>query len=378
MPPIVIMIKPASSLCNLRCKYCFYLDTAQNRETASYGIMSENTLENVVKKAFEFADMSISFAFQGGEPTLAGLHFFEKFIEFQKKYAKEYAKKDIEINNAIQTNAVNIDADFAKFFHDNNFLVGVSLDGAKQYHDIYRKFADGKGSYNKVILGINLLKKYEVDFNILCVINRITARNIKEIYNFYKKNGFNYLQFIPCLQPFGQESQRLSFTLSAKDWGKCLCELFDLWYADFIKGNEIHIRQFENYIEMLLGYPPESCGMSGVCSYQNIIEADGSCYPCDFYVLDKFKLGNLNEVGFEEVYEVRKQINFLEDSLKINKKCFECKFSGICRGGCKRYCEPLNDKDERSINILCEGYRIFFEHSYEKMKKLAQYVAQQK
>lgn len=371
MPPINIMIKPASSLCNLRCKYCFYFDTADNRETASYGIMTEDTLENVVKKAFEFADTTITIAFQGGEPTLAGLPFYKKFVELQKKYAKP----NIQINNAIQTNGININEEYAKFFYENKFLVGISLDGTKDCHDTFRVFPDGRGSYNKVMANIEILKKHNVDFNILCVVNSITAKKIQSVYNFYKKNNFEYLQFIPCLQPFGSEGEKMPFTLSAKDWGTFLCNLFDIWYRDFIAGSNVHIRQFENYIEMILGFPPESCGMSGICSHQNIVEADGTVYPCDFYVLDRYRLGNLNDEDFNDIYKTRSEIQFIEDSRKINSKCMNCKFIGICRGGCKRYCEPFNEDNERALNLLCEGYMKFFEYSYPRLRKLASLFA---
>ncbi len=367
MPPINIMIKPASSLCNLRCKYCFYFDTADNREVESYGIMKEETLENVIKEAVDFAEGHLTVAFQGGEPTLAGLDFYKKYIEIQKKYKKP----GLEVHNALQTNGFVIDDEWAKFFKENNFLIGVSLDGTKECHDAFRVDNKDKGSFKRVMEGIESMKKYKVDFNILCVVNSVTAKKIQSVYNFYKKNQFEYLQFIPCLQPFNHEGDKMPFTLSAKDWGTFLCNLFDIWYRDFTNGNPVHIRQFENYIEMILGYPPESCGMSGICSWQNIVEADGSCYPCDFYVLDKYKLGNFNENNFNQINEKRKELKFVENSSKIHEKCLKCRHVNICRGGCKRYCEPFTEDDSRDLNILCEGYMKFFDHSYERLRGLA-------
>ncbi len=373
MSNIHLLIKPASSLCNLQCEYCFYCDTASKRDTASFGFMSVGTLENVVKKAFSWASSSVTTVFQGGEPTLVGLPFYKKFVELQHKYAK----KGVVIQNSIQTNGVNIDDDFAEFLASNGFLVGVSLDGSTAYHNKYRIDKDGNGSFDKVMAGIAILKKHKVEFNILCVVTKDIANNIAEVYKFYRQNGLHYLQFIPCLQPFGAESELLPYTLTAKEWGQFLIALFDLWHNDVINGRFIYIQQFENYINMLLGNRPDMCGMSGVCSYQNVIEADGSCYPCDFYVLDRYRLGNLNEQNFDDIYAKRKEIQFLEQSLLVNEDCKACDYYGICRGGCKRYCEPFAENGTRAKNILCTGYKEFFAYSFKKFRDMAIAIAEQ-
>ncbi len=367
MSNIQILIKPASSLCNLQCQYCFYCDEAKNRETASFGIMTEKTLENVVKKSFEWAKSSVSTVFQGGEPTLAGLSFYKKFIELQKTYNKD----GISVINSIQTNACGLNEELVKFFAENNFLVGVSMDGNREIHDKYRKTANGKGSYQLVKKGIALLKKYKVEFNILCVVTKDVAQNIEQIYKSFRRSGLLYLQFIPCLQPFGHENDSYDYTLTDKEWGKFLMKLNDLWYSDVVSSKFIYIQQFDNYLAMLMGYMPNMCGMIGRCSLQNVIEADGSCYPCDFYVLDKYKLGNLNEQSFDEIYEKRKEIQFLEQSLQVNEECKACEYYGLCRGGCKRYCEPFGQNGERQKNILCAGYKEFFAYSYSRLNGLA-------
>ncbi len=367
---INVLIKPASSLCNLRCTYCFYLDSAKNRETESYGIMTEETLETVIKNAFTPDMRRITIAFQGGEPTLAGLDFFKKSVKFIEKYNVN----KIKVDKAIQTNGIVVDDEWAKFFKENNFLVGVSLDGPKDCHDPFRTDINGKGSHKQVMKSIEVLKKHNVDFNILCVVNSITAKRIQSIYTFFKKNEFEYLQFIPCLQGFGEEDKKMPFTLTAKDFGTFMCNLFDLWYRDFIESGIPHIRQFENYIEMILGYPPESCGMSGLCVCQNVIEADGSCFPCDFYVLDKFKLGNVHTESYDQMYENCKDLKFLQTELITVDKCKECKFFGICRGGCRRYCEPVVEEN-RQLNALCPGFYRFFDHCGDRMLSIARSIA---
>ena len=366
-----LLIKPASSACNLRCQYCFYNDSAKNRTVECYGLMSLETLENLIKNTLEYAEEFCTIAFQGGEPTLVGLDFYKKLIEFQKRY--NYKK--LRINNAIQTNGTLITDEWAKFFKENNFLVGVSLDGPKDCHDAFRMDKQDKGSFNDVMRGIACLDKFKVDYNILCVVNSVTAKKIQSIYNFYKKNKFVYLQFIPCIQPFGEEEEKMPFSLNSKDYTKFMCTIFDLWYRDLQTGQSIHIRDFENYVEMLLGYPPESCGKSGICSMQYIIEADGGCYPCDFYVLDKFKLGDVNKDTYAQIDAKRKELKFIEHSAKMHEKCKTCKYFRICRGGCKRYCEPFKNNGERQLNLLCDGYYNFFEHCGERLIELAKRVS---
>lgn len=369
MPPIHLLIKPSSGSCNLNCSYCFYRDITEKREQALFGFMSLDTLENVIRKALIFADSECTLAYQGGEPTLVGLEFYRKSVELQQ----EYNRKNLKIHNAIQTNGFGLDAQWASFFHDNNFLVGLSLDGTKDTHDAFRHDYSNKDTFNEIMKTVNLFNNYKVEYNILTVVNARTAKRINSIYSFFKKNNFEYLQFIPCLNPLGEENEKYDYTLTSQAYGHFLKTLFELWYQDFISGKQVHIRQFENYIEMLLGYPPESCGMSGVCSFQNVIEADGEVYPCDFYVLDEFKLGNLNSVDFEQIEENRRQTQFVEISTKVHEDCKTCEYMFICRGGCKRYREPCID-GEYGLNRFCSAYKDFFSYALPRLHELAQRI----
>lgn len=359
MPNISVLIKPASGMCNLQCKYCFYHDETKNRKVESYGFMSEETLDKVIQKALDFSDTACSFTYQGGEPFLRGLDFFRKSIELQKKYNT----KGVNILNAIQTNGTCLDEKWAEFLKENNFLVGISLDGTEFTHDYFRVDSKGKGSFKRVADGIELLKKNNIDFNILTVVNAVTAKKISQIYEFYKQNGFEYLQFIPCLNPIGMEKERFPYTLTPKAYGHFLKTLFDLWYNDLQKGIIIHIQQFEEYVKMLLLMPTDVCGMNGICSCQHAVEADGEVYPCDFYVMDEYKLGNLNEVSFMEINEKRKEIRFIEESAKIHEDCKDCKYAPICRGGCRRHRAPKN--------YFCTSYYEFFEYSIHRFEKVA-------
>ena len=359
MPNISVLIKPASGMCNLQCNYCFYHDETKKREIESYGFMPEETLEKVIQKALDYSDTACSFTYQGGEPFLRGLDFFQKSVELQKKYNV----KGVTILNAIQTNGTCLDEKWAKFLKKNNFLVGISLDGIAFTHDCFRIDAKGEGSFGRVMHGIGLLKKYDVDFNILTVVHAMTAKKITQIYDFYKRNGLTWLQFIPCLNPIGMEKEHFPYTLTPKAYGHFLKTLFDLWYNDFKDGITIHIQQFEAYIKMLLLMPADVCGMNGVCSCQHAVEADGEVYPCDFYVLDDYKLGNLNDVSFVEINEKRKEICFIEESAKMHEDCRHCKYAPICRGGCRRHRTPKN--------YFCTSYYEFFDYAIHRLEEMA-------
>ncbi len=366
MPPLSLLIKPASSLCNLRCAYCFYHSIAENRMTESYGIMNDETLEVIVSKALQFADWSCTFAFQGGEPTLAGLDFFKKLIMLQKKYNT----KKVQINNTLQTNGMAIDHEWAEYLSKNRFLVGISLDGPKDLHDMFRHDSGMKGTFSRVMNAISLFNRYKVEYNILFVVNSVVARHAEKVYSFFKRNNFRYLQFIPCLDPLGEKQGLHEFSLSPERFALFLKKLFDLWYDDIIRGNMISIRYFDNLVGMMAGYRPEICGMTGECICQMVIEADGGVYPCDFYVFDEWYMGNIKELSFEELKNSETGKMFVEVSRHISRECISCKWYSLCRGGCRRLREPFYD-GKPALNFFCESYREFFEHAAARLKQLA-------
>jgi uncharacterized protein len=352
----------------MRCKYCFYADITDNREVRSYGIMSEQTLENLIKKAFEYASGSATFAFQGGEPTLAGLNFYRKLLEFQKKYNV----KNIPVQNAIQTNGYTIDEDWARFLAENKFLVGLSLDGTRDIHDSLRVDAAGKGTFSRVEKTARLFQKHGVEFNILCVVNNFIARSPKKVYDSLKKYGF--IQFIPCLDSF--DGEKKVFSLTPERYTEFLKVTFNEYYKDFCAGKPTSVRNFDNYIGMLLGRPPENCAMAGVCTCYTVIEGDGSVFPCDFYVLDEWKLGNINESSFEELICGDMAKKFVGVSTYRNEECKECYWYPLCRGGCRREREPIIDGTP-SLNRFCECYKKFFDTCYPKMEEIAARIQRQ-
>lgn len=366
MPPISVLMKPSSGMCNMTCDYCFYCDEAQKRKQESYGFMTEETLKNIIRKTMLRAEGNITYAYQGGEPTLRGLDFFKKAILLQK----QYNKNGIMVNNALQTNGYCLDDEWCRFFSDNHFLIGVSVDGIKEIHDTYRHDKAGNGTYERVMHSIDLLDKYGVEYNILTVVNGPVAKNVAEIYDFYRKKGWRFQQYIACLDPLDEEKGRTGYALNPMQYGQFLTELFDMWYADWKQGKQPYIRQFENYIGIIAGYMPEACDQRGVCGMQHVIEADGSVYPCDFYMLDEFRLGNLNEVRLDEIEKRRAEIGFIEESRKQSSQCRTCKYFWICRGGCKRNRDFDKDNDTYH-NYFCEGYKMFFDSCLQRMQEIA-------
>ena len=368
MPALSLLIKPASGNCNMRCRYCFYADELDNREIRSYGKMSVDTMHTIVDKAMEYGDYECTIAFQGGEPTLAGLDFYRDLVAYVT--AHENPKK-LKIHYALQTNGYLINEEWAAFLGENHFLVGVSLDGLKEIHDRYRLDAAGKGTYQRVISAIRLLEKHQVEYNILTVVTAATARNGQKIYNYFKKNHFGYQQYIECLDPIGEEPGQHEYSLTPEKYGEFLKSMFDAWYLDMRSGTYVYNRYFENLMMIMAGQQPESCNMRGVCGKQWVFEADGSVYPCDFYALDQWCLGNINKNSFEEMDQKRDELGFIQWSMRQQEDCQKCRWFGLCRNGCRRNREPVT-AEHINRNYFCKSYQMFFEYAYPRLEEIYQ------
>ena len=364
MKTVGIMIKPASGLCNMHCDYCFYQDEIRHRGGTVYEMMTLETLRNVIRRTLLQAEESYSLAFQGGEPTLRGLDFYREAV----KLVNRYNRNAVPVSYALQTNGMLLDEEWAAFLSEHKFLVGLSVDGTAEIHNRYRH-AGNKDAFAAVIRSAALLDQYHVDYNILTVVHREVAERIGEIYRDYRTRGWNYLQFITCLDPLGEEPGTRPYSLTPERYGRFLCDLFDLWYEDAVKKNAPYIRQFDNYLTILAGYPPEACEHGGICGLQNVVEADGSIYPCDFYVLNEYCLGNLNHDRLPEAYKRRDEIGFRERSVIHPEECQNCPWHFICRNGCYRTRTGGTDSCSGKT-YYCSAYRQFFEHSLDKMKSL--------
>ncbi|MFI3229486.1 MAG: radical SAM protein [Bacillota bacterium] len=359
---ITIMIKPASSGCNLQCEYCFYNATASSRKISNQGIMSKETAHNLIDKAVEYVGQGcINFVFQGGEPLLVGIDFYEDFVSYFNKI-----KGRARVNFSLQTNGTLLNDDYCKFFNRHNFLLGVSLDGS-QATNKYRKLQSGEPSFDAIIKGINLLKKHNVQFNILSVVTKNSAKMIKRDYKFFAENDMKYLQFIPCLKPICGEFDS-NIHMTANEYGKFLYDLFQLYVADNFKNNKfVSIRYFDNLLNLITTGRSEQCGVNGQCGSQYVIEGGGNIYPCDFYCEDKWLLGNINNTDFATLEYKDLRIEFLAESSKIPQKCIDCQFFALCKScGCKRSRAHFED--------YCGGYYRFFSKILPQLEDLKRLI----
>lgn len=358
MPPITVMIKPVSGACNMRCRYCFYADEMSNRAHAVYPPMSLETLENTVKRALHYAEGQANFIFQGGEPTLRGLDFFKKLIELEGRYNT----RGLEINNMLQTNGYDLSDEMIAFFAREHFLLGVSLDGCRAAHDVMRRDTEGAGTYGRVEETIERLNRAGAEYNILCVVNEEVASRAEETLEALSK--YSYLQFIPCLDSLSDNGRTQA--LSAASWGDFLVRAFDFYERSIRSGRFISIRNFDDYLRMIKGGAPANCAMVGHCSLNFLIESNGDVYPCDFYALDEWKLGSINESNFLRLEKSETARRFIEESLSVPTKCRSCRYGALCRNGCRR------ERDQDGINRWCESIHYFMDRRYARLVKLAE------
>lgn len=353
------LIKPASSLCNYGCTYCFYHDVADHRKVRSSGIMSDEIMVALISNALNVEDGSmITFAFQGGEPTLAGLAFFEKFVSQVEKEKKTSQK----VQYAIQTNGSLIDQEWCEFLFENKFLVGLSLDGYRKNHDLFRMTRNHKPTYDRVMESLAMLKANHIDFNVLTVLTSELSKHPKELYDFYKAFDLRFVQLIPCLP--GLDGEEDAHALKPSEFASFYKEFYSFWLEDYKKGHYISVSLFDNVIPMFRGFPPQQCGMLGFCSPQYVVEADGNVYPCDFYVLDKYVCGNVCSHSFDQIRNSRIMNDFLKEEKRISVLCRDCNFKKLCHGNCKRLNITYFD-DERC------GYQEFLEFAHVSMMEIA-------
>lgn len=365
MPPLSIMLKPASGLCNLRCRYCFYADETARREIPCYGMMSGETLEAILRRALAYAQGSCTILFQGGEPTLAGLDFFRQVVELENKWNVN----GVAVQNAIQTNGILLDGQWAAFFREHRFLVGLSLDGNRRTHDVNRLDSRGCGTFDRVIRAMELLKEYQVDFNILTVVTRQSVDQVRKIYQFLARAGVEYQQYIPCMDPLDQPPGEQSYSLNEELYGRFLKALFDCWYEEARGGHLRYVRYFVGLMNLMTGNPSGACEMNGVCGRQYVVEADGSVYPCDFYMLDHWRLGNLTTDSFAQLEQRRQKLGFIEVSCRYPAQCHQCKWAFLCRGGCRRDRLP-GENGQLGPSRYCAAFQSFFEYAYPKLREV--------
>lgn len=370
MKNINIMIKPASSLCNLRCKYCFYADVVKNRDVESCGIMTESTVCKMLRNIeadLETGDR-VNFAFQGGEPMIAGLDFFENFVNQVQAWNKK-----VKVNYALQTNATQIDEKWCEFLKKHNFLLGVSLDILPDCHDAVRVDTQGKGTYKSILQKIRMLNQYKVEYNVLCTLTKFVAKHPQKVWNTICQLDLQYVQFTPCLGELDQREKTI-YELTPKLFSSFYKHIFQLWYKDYSAGIYRSIKFFDDVVNLMVLGRPTSCGMNGPCQAQLVIEGDGRAYPCDFYCLDEYCLGNITEKGVTELLKSKEVENFINRLHTSPNLCKTCKYNLFCGGNCKRMQE----------NICCSmddsfcGYKDFLDFSANSLSQIAQSIRKRK
>jgi uncharacterized protein len=325
--------------------------------------MTDDITAALIDKVLAYTDGgAVSFVFQGGEPLMAGIGYFENFINEVKN---RNTKKSL-VSYSLQTNGTLIDDAFCILFKESHFLLGISVDGKSGLHNASRVTKDGKGTFNKVMQSIDLLKKYDVDFNVLCVVTKQSAKQAQAIYSFFTGHGINYMQFITCIEPFGQQPFSSLYAMNNDEYFCFYRTLFDLYYDDRVKGIPVSIRYFDNLISLIQGQTPEMCGMTGRCAVSLTVEANGNCYPCDFYCDDSHMMGNIADMSIEQFSASEAARDFITCSLHVDDKCKQCDIYDLCRGGCRRERDRMNNADLH-LNIYCEGRSRLLKHIKEQL-----------
>lgn len=366
MKTVTLLIKPASSLCNLCCRYCFYEEEARNRSLCSPGVMSDALVETLLRKVFDAVDPHglVSFAFQGGEPSLAGLPFFQRFTGL----VKAFRPAGVRVQFSIQTNGTLLTGEWAGFFRAEGFLVGLSLDGFRDNHEANRVDAQGNSTWKKVLHAKKLLEQYGVPYNILCVVTGPCARHPDLAYSSLKKLGVSFLQFIACLDPLDQPRGSQPWSLSPDGYGNFLCRVFDLWYQDWSAGSYHSVRLFEDYVHILLGDSASTCATCGRCGAYLVIEGDGSVYPCDFFALDPWRMGSIQENTLAQLADSAASRAFLRQSAAKPAECASCPYGKLCRGGCPR--DWFYD-EAGPHNFYCASFKMLLDHGLPRMAAIA-------
>jgi uncharacterized protein len=357
-PLTQLLIKPAGADCNLRCAYCFYLDKVGLYPDRPIHRMPNDVLREMVRQMMGGRHPQLGFSWQGGEPTLCGLDFFKAAVEYQK----QFGVMGQTVANSLQTNGILIDAEWCRLFHDYHFLIGLSLDGPPDIHNHYRRTAGGQGSHEYAMRAARLMTEHEVEFNILSVVNNVSAANARRVYRYLVNQGFRYLQFIPCVERDPVTEAPAPFSVSPQAFGDFLCELFDEWVKDFKDGwPTVSERTFDSLMHTYIGEVAPMCIFMESCGDYVVVEHNGDVYSCDFFVEPECFLGNLLERDLAICAASQRQYEFGEHKRCLPPGCAECPWLIHCNGGClkDRYMIPATGGHD----YFCAAYKQLFAHS---------------
>ena len=368
--PLYVMLKPAGARCNLRCRYCYYLEKDHLYAGNDAHFMSERLLEKFIADYMQAQTTpEVLFTWHGGEALLRPIAFYQRALQLQRRYARGR-----QVVNSIQTNGTLLTPEWCEFLRENGFLVGISIDGPRNVHDAYRRTSADGPSFDRVMQGLQLLKEHHVEWNALAVVNNLNVEKPREFYRFFKDIGCQYLQFAPIVErivsrddgltlaPGMQEGGRLtSHSITPSQWGRFLCELFDEWVVADV--GSIFVQIFDATLANWVGVTPGICSLSAHCGHAAVMEHNGDVFSCDHFVFPEYRLGNLNEKTITEMVYSPQQQRFAQmKTAMLPRQCRECPFLFACHGECPKN-RFLRDKyGNAGLNYLCEGYRQFFSH----------------
>lgn len=378
--PLYVMTKPAGAHCNLACDYCYYLEKQKLYQNGEKHVMSDQLTEVFVREYIQSQfGREVNFTWHGGEPMIRPLSYYKKVVRWQRQYAEGKT-----ILNCLQTNGTLLTPEWCRFLHDEGWLVGISIDGPQNMHDAYRMKRNGAPTWEKVMQGIEMLVRYEVEWNAMAVVNDITAAHPLEFYRFFRDElECRYLQFTPVVERIhrhedgrhlahvmdGEEYAVAPFSVTPEAWGEFLCTMFDEWYRNDV--GEMFVQTFEATLANWAGVTPGVCSLSDWCGHAAVMEHNGDIYCCDHFVFPEYYLGNIRNRGILDMLNSEKQMAFADMKTKgLPAQCHKCQWQFACHGECPRNRFVKTRDGEPGLNYLCEGYRRYFEHVAPFMEEL--------
>lgn len=378
--PLYVMTKPSGAHCNLACDYCYYLEKQKLYQNGEKHVMSDQLTEVFVREYIQSQfGREVNFTWHGGEPMIRPLSYYKKVVRWQRQYAEGKT-----ILNCLQTNGTLLTPEWCRFLHDEGWLVGISIDGPQNMHDAYRMKRNGAPTWEKVMQGIEMLDRYEVEWNAMAVVNDITAARPLEFYRFFRDElECRYLQFTPVVERIhrhqdgrhlahvmdGEEYAVAPFSVTPEAWGEFLCTMFDEWYRNDV--GEMFVQTFEATLANWAGVTPGVCSLSDWCGHAAVMEHNGDIYCCDHFVFPEYYLGNIRNRGILDMLNSEKQMAFADMKTKgLPAQCHKCQWQFACHGECPRNRFVKTKDGEPGLNYLCEGYRRYFEHVAPFMEEL--------
>lgn len=378
--PLYVMTKPAGAHCNLACDYCYYLEKQKLYQNGEKHVMSDQLTEVFVREYIQSQfGREVNFTWHGGEPMIRPLSYYKKVVRWQRQYAEGKT-----ILNCLQTNGTLLTPEWCRFLHDEGWLVGISIDGPQNMHDAYRMKRNGAPTWEKVMQGIEMLDRYEVEWNAMAVVNDITAARPLDFYRFFRDElECRYLQFTPVVERIhrhqdgrhlahvmdGEEYAVAPFSVTPEAWGEFLCTMFDEWYRNDV--GEMFVQTFEATLANWAGVTPGVCSLSDWCGHAAVMEHNGDIYCCDHFVFPEYYLGNIRNRGILDMLNCEKQMAFADMKTKgLPAQCHKCQWQFACHGECPRNRFVKTKDGEPGLNYLCEGYRRYFEHVAPYMEEL--------